>query len=122
MLPTQREGSPPRIARVSPNGRWDCKFKKRGITVNVTIRIGMDLWNYIGGAGSMFTELSTAIIRACITPSDVDPADYKFTIVDLASVLSMKSVPQDFNVALLQWSQLEWFFFFARHFCDVLED
>ena len=27
----------------------------------------------------MFTELSTAwIIRACITPSDVDPADYKF--------------------------------------------
>ncbi|MCU1300752.1 MAG: hypothetical protein JWQ87_1036 [Candidatus Sulfotelmatobacter sp.] len=105
---------------VSPNGHWTCKFEKNGITVTVTIRIGVDLWNYIGGTDSMFTELSTSIIRACITPSDVDPADYKFQIKDLPEIISMQSVPENFNVALLQWSQLEWFFFFARHFCDRL--
>jgi hypothetical protein len=107
---------------VSPADGWTCKFRKNGITVTVTIRIGTELWNYIGGTDSMFTELSTSIIRACIAPSDVDPADYQFVIRDLAAIISMNSVPTDFNVALLQWSQLEWLFFFARHFCDELTE
>jgi hypothetical protein len=104
----------------SPNNRWSCKFQKNGITVTVTIRIGTDLWDYIGGPGSMFTELSTSIIRACITPSENEPADYAFQISDLPSIISTQSVPPTFNVALLQRSQFEWFFFFARHFCDQL--
>jgi len=106
----------------SPNNQWYCKFRKRGITVTVTIRVGTDLWNYIGGTDSMFTELSASVIRACITPSDVDPADYEFQISDLPCIISTESVPDDFNVALLQRSQLEWLFFFARHFCDNLID
>jgi hypothetical protein len=105
---------------IPPRGRWTCKFEKNGITVNVSIRIGVDLWNYIGGSESMFIELATSITRACISPSDADPADYKFQIQDLPEIISMKSVPEGFNVALLQWSQLEWLFFFARHFCDRL--
>jgi hypothetical protein len=68
----------------------------------------------------LFTELSTSIIRACIIPSEVEPADYVFQISDLPGIVSMQSVPENFNVALLQRSQLEWFFFFARHFCDQL--
>jgi hypothetical protein len=104
----------------TPSDRWTCKFRKKGITVTVTIRIGTDLWNYIGGADSMFTELSTSIIRSCITPSDVQPADHEFLIGDLSDIISMQSVPENFNVALLQRSQLEWLFFFARHFCDQL--
>jgi hypothetical protein len=104
----------------SPNDRWSCKFKKNDITVTVTIRIGTDLWNYIGGTDLMFTELSSSIIRACITPSDIEPADYEFQISDLPSIISTQSVPEAFNVALLQRSQLEWLFFFARHFCDEL--
>lgn len=104
----------------SPNNRWSCKFQKNNITVTVTIRIGTDLWNYIGGTSSMFTELSASIIRACITPSEVEPADYAFQISDLEAIISTQSVPVNFNVALLQRSQLEWFFFFARHFCDQL--
>jgi len=101
-----------------PSDCWRCKFRKRGITVTVTIRIGTDLWNYIGGTDSMFTELSSSIIRSCIAPSDVQPADHQFLIGDLSDIVSMQSVPENFNVALLQRSQLEWFFFFARHFCD----
>jgi hypothetical protein len=104
----------------TPNNRWTCKFQKKGITVTVTIRIGTDLWNYIGGTDSMFTELSTSIIRSCIAPSDVQPADHEFLIDDLSDIISLQSVPEHFNVALLQRSQLEWFFFFARHFCDQL--
>lgn len=107
---------------VSPNGRWFCSFRKNGITVTVTIRIGTDLWNYIGGTDSMFTELSASIIRACITPSDAKPVEHEFQIRDLPAIISMQSVPNDFNVALLQRSQLEWFFFFARHFCDRLTE
>lgn len=104
----------------SPNNRWSCKFRKNGITVTVTIRIGTDLWNYVGGTSSMFTELSASIIRACIAPSDIEPADYAFQIRDLPSIISTQTVPEDYNVALLQRSQLEWLFFFARHFCDHL--
>lgn len=107
---------------VPPNNRWTCTFRKNGISVTVTIRIGTDLWDYIGGTDSMFTELSASIIRACITPSDTQPADHEFQISDLPAIISMQSVPEDFNVALLQRSQLEWFFFFARHFCDQLAE
>jgi hypothetical protein len=106
----------------SPANHWCCKFRKNGITVTVTIRIGMELWNYIGGTNLMYTELATSIIRACIVPSDLDPADYQYQISDLPAIISMQSVAANFNVALLQRSQLEWLFFFARHFCDELNE
>jgi hypothetical protein len=105
-----------------PADRWWCKFRKNGVTVTVTIRIGTELWNYIGGTDSMFTELAASIIRACITPSDADPEDYQYQISDLPAIISMESVAADFNVALIQRSQLEWLFFFARHFCDELKE
>ncbi len=107
---------------VSPDGRWDCKFRKNGITVNVTIRIGIDLWNHFGESGLVFMELCSAIIRACISPSDMQPERHKFTIADLPTIVSLKSVPEAYNVSLLQRSQLEWLFFFARHFCDEIRE
>jgi len=107
---------------VNPGGRWDCKFQKHGITVTVTVRIGMDLWNYIGGGDTTFLEMCSGIIRACITPANIQPADYKYTIADLQEIISLESVPNTFNVSLLQRSQFEWLFFFARHFCDELHE
>jgi hypothetical protein len=108
---------------VSPNDRWSCEFEKNGIKVRVAIRLGIDLWNYIGGGASTFVELCAALIRACIAPVIVAPAaDYQYTIVDLPEIISLASVPQAYNVALLQRSQLEWLFFFGRHFCDELRD
>lgn len=105
---------------ISPRGVWGLKFKKNGITVSVTIRIGTDLWNYFGRSPRTFVEMASSVIRACIAPSNTQPADHKFTIADLPQIISLESVPQRFNVALLQRSQLEWLFFFARHFCDQL--
>lgn len=107
---------------VLPADRWDCKFEKRGIRVTVTIRIGMELWNHFGTGGTTFMELCCAIIRACISPSDEQPEDYKFTVADLPIIISLKNVPATYNVSLLQRSQLEWLFFFARHFCDELQE
>ncbi len=105
---------------VAPRGVWGLEFEKDGINVAVTIRIGIDLWNYFGGSTRAFVEMASAVIRACITPSDTQPTDHRFTIADLPQIISLKSVPQEFNVSLLQRSQLEWLFFFARHFCDEL--
>jgi hypothetical protein len=42
--------------------------------------------------------------------------------VDLDEIISLEPVPKNFNVSILQRSQLEWLFFFARHFCDELLD
>lgn len=106
----------------SPDGRWYCRFRKSGVTVTVTIRIGTELWNYFGGKKTTFVELSAALIRACIFPSDTQPKDYKFTIADLPQIISLDCVPNSYNVSLLQRSQLEWLFFFARHFCDQIQD
>jgi hypothetical protein len=108
--------------RVLPDGRWNCEFEKSGVKVRVTIRIGTDLWNYIGGKATTFVELSAALIRACVIPSDTDPEGHKFTIADLSAIISLAGVPDTFNVALLQRSQLEWLFFFARHFCDEITE
>jgi hypothetical protein len=107
---------------ISPLGRWDCRFRKGGVTVTVTIRIGVDLWNYIGSKPTTFMEMSSALIRACIAPSDREAVDHQFTIDDLAQIISLQSVPEGFNVSLLQRSQLAWLFFMARHFCDQIYD
>ena len=106
---------------VSPRGVWGCHFEKSGISVNVTIRIGIDLWNYFGGQRTAFLEVSTALIRACIAPTQAAATPYAYTIADLAQIISISEVEPTYNVSLLQRSQLEWLFFFARHFCDVLK-
>jgi hypothetical protein len=105
-----------------PTGQWACKFQNKGVSVTVTIRIGIELWNYIGGSNTTFLEMCSGIIRACISPANTQPADYKFSIADLPEIISLDSVPSNFNVSLLQRSQLEWLFFFARHFCDELHE
>lgn len=106
---------------VSPANQWHCAFQLAGIDVSVTVRIGIELWNYIAGQCLAFVELATALIRACVAPSDVPPTDCKFTIADLADTISLDVVPKGYNVSIMQRSQLEWLFFFARHFCDVLD-
>lgn len=106
---------------VSPNGRWDCGFTRDGIEVKVAVRIGYDWWTYLGGSRCL-TELCAAMIRACVRPGDADPANQTYTISDLSEIVSTATVPADFNVAILQRSQLPWLFFLARHFCDALEE
>ena len=67
-------------------------------------------------------EMASALIRACIAPSDTQPGDHEFTISGLPRIISLDAVDDEFNVSLLQRSQLEWLFFFSRHFCDALSD
>ncbi len=105
---------------VRPDGRWDCTFVKEKVTVRVAVRIGIELWNHLADNGLAFLEMACALIRACVSPSDTEPEDCAFTIRDLNSIISLDVVPDDFNVSILQHSQLEWLFFFARHFCDSI--
>lgn len=106
---------------VSPNGQWHCAFTHDGIEVKVAVRIGSDWWTYLGGERCL-TELCAAMIRACVRPGEADPANQTYTIGDLSQIVSTATVPADFNVAILQRSQLPWLFFLARHFCDALEE
>jgi len=114
------EKTPQTDMLIRPADKWHCKFKKDGITVTVTIRIGIELWNHFAEHGQAFFEMACAVIRACVTPSDVEPEEYQFTIRDLKSIISLEPVPEDYNVSVLQRSQWEWFFFFVRHFYDTL--
>lgn len=116
------EKLPARSMRVRPADQWHCEFKKGGVIVTVTIRIGTELWNGFARQGTAFVEMAAALIRACISPSDAEAADYTFAIADLRRIISLDIVPADYNVGLLQRGQLEWLFFVARHFCDDLTD
>lgn len=102
-----------------PEDRWDCEFKKNDITITVSIRIGLSWWMHLGG-GYCFIELALALIRACVAPSNNAQTEMNYTICDLEEIISTRDVPIDFNVSILQKSQLEWFFFFCRHFCDKI--
>ena len=104
----------------APDNKWDCKFVKDGVEIAVTIRIGYELWNYIAGRDTAFMELCVALIRACVASSNAEPDDYQFTIADIENIISLENTPDDYNVAILHRSQLEWLFFFAYHFCDEL--
>lgn len=104
-----------------PQGNWHCSFRLRGVRVDVNIRIGIDWWNYLGGELTL-VELMVALIRSCVVPATILPTDHKYTISDLGKIVSTSIIPSDYNVSLLQRSQLEWLFFLSRHYCDVLID
>lgn len=104
-----------------PKNKWCCSFRIRGIRVDVTIRIGIDWWSHLGGELS-FVELMTALIRACVVPSESWNKKITYTISDLEQIVSTSNIPKDFNVSLIQRSQIEWLFFFARHYCDIIEE
>lgn len=108
-------------ATVPPAGRWDCEFVDGGITVRAAARIGLDWWSYLGGE-LCFLEVMTALIRACIAPGQADATDYPYAIEDLGAIVSTEVVPDDYNVSLLQRSQIPWLFLMARHYCDHLVD
>lgn len=120
ILRNLREKLPEGCVTQQPDNRLDCAFKLDGISVSVSIRIGSELWNYVAGIPTAFTELCCALIRACISPTDAEPEDHDFYIADLPDIVSTDAVPDDFNVSILQHSQLEWLFFIARHFCDEI--
>jgi hypothetical protein len=115
------EKLPKRELIKSPANRWDCEFKRDGVDVRVTVRIGADWWAHLGGE-TCLVEVCAALIRACVQAGTADPENYKYTISDLGDIVSTKSVPLDFNVSIMQRSQIQWLFFIARHFCDSLVD
>lgn len=116
------EKLPTKKIKVRSADGWTCEYEKDGVIVTVTIRVGIELWNYITGNDLGFMEMCVALIHACVLPTNAQPKQHKFTIVDLEKIISLEPVPKDFNVSILQRSQLEWLFFFARHFCDDLLD
>ena len=109
----------PRAMTVDPANRWSCTFRENDVSVNVTVRVGLDWWTYLGGQ-LCFAEVFAALIRACISPGAIDASSHRYVIADLKRIVSAESVAQDFNVSLLQRSQLPWLFLVARHFCDEL--
>lgn len=114
------EKLPKDACTVLPNGRWDCSFAKDGVDVSATVRIGLDWWTHLGGE-TCLQEVLVALIRACVKVGATRKVD-KYEIQDLGPIVSLDVVPEDYNVSLLQRSQLEWLFFMMRHFCDVLTD
>jgi hypothetical protein len=103
-----------------PFGKWSCKFKNQGTTVDVKIKIGSDLWEYIDGNKTLL-ETAIALIRASVIPQNETDDKNKFEIVEFADITSLSTVPKDYNVSLLQRSQLQWLFFYLRHFYDELK-
>ena len=88
-----------------PNNRWQCGFTHQGIRINATIRVGKSWWDFLGGQ-TCLVELCAALIRACVRPGEIDADDQSYTISYLADIVSTRSVPQAFNSALLQRSQI----------------
>jgi hypothetical protein len=105
----------------SPKGKWDCVIELGGVRASVTVRIGLDWWRYLGGATAAL-ELWVALIRACVTPDNSFRygIDETYAMSDLADIVSTARVDRDYNVRVLQKSQIPWLFFIARHFCDKL--
>lgn len=113
-----KEKSPSEIT-IEPYQSWACQFKKNSISVDVTIRIGLDWWSHLGG-DLCFVEVFTSLIRACISPGIADTVSYPYAITDLNKIVSMSDVADDYNISLLQRSQIPWLFLIASHFCDQL--
>jgi Type II restriction endonuclease EcoO109I len=110
----------PSGVKETPYDKWSCRFVKNRVDVTVTVRNGIELWNHIAGHELAFMELCVSLLRACVQPAKSEANKHKFTISDLKQIISTEGVPEKFNTKIIQRSQLEWLFFFARHFCDEL--
>lgn len=105
---------------IPPDKRWDTTVQVGKVIVSAKVRIGLDWWEHLGGPNCL-TEVLVAMIRACVSvPPGEQPPPRPMAIKDLPSIVSTAAVPDGFNVALLQRSQLPWFFLMLRHFCDEL--
>lgn len=111
----------PQSITLPPDDRWYCQFVADQIQVDVTIRIGIDWWSHLGGE-LCFIEIFTALIRACINAGTTDPSGYQYIISDLNGIITMPNSRDDYNVSLLQRSQIPWLFLMASHFCDTMTD
>lgn len=110
-----------RFVITHPRNSWTCSFRVRSIRVDVTVRLGVDWWRYLGDRGTPI-ELLIALIRACVSPTSEQDGTVEYAISDLGEIVSTSCVPTGYNVGILQRSQLEWLFFLARHYCDRLVD
>jgi len=110
-----------RFVITHPRNFWTCSFRVRSVRVDVTVRLGVDWWLYVGGRGTL-VELLVALIRACVSPTSEQDATVEHAIADLGDIVSTSCVPTDYNVGIMQRSQLEWLFFLAQHYCDRLVD
>jgi hypothetical protein len=104
-----------------PAGKWSARFLIDDVDVTTTVRLGIDWWEYLGGP-TCLAEVLVSLIRACVAVGEADPADHQYLVNDLGTIVSTESLPEDFNVSILQRSQIPWYFLMAMHFCDVLED
>ncbi|MDR1360336.1 MAG: hypothetical protein LBJ82_05065 [Deltaproteobacteria bacterium] len=117
-----KEKLPPECLIISPDNNWSCKFIKDGITVNVTVRVGSEWWEYLGG-DTCLLELATAMVRSCVTIScNTHEVNHEYRISNLGEIVSMGTISKDYNVSLIQRPQIPWLFFFAQHFCDTLQN
>jgi hypothetical protein len=114
------EASQTGTVTIRPDNQWHCEYVQNSLTVRITVRIGLDWWTHLGESQSCFIEVCTALIRACVAPKEQDAASMQYLISDLGEIVSTSTVPEEYNVALLQRGQLPWLFFLARHFCDKL--
>ncbi len=105
---------------MSPDSRWNCKIQIDDVEVEASVRIGKDWWTYLGGENCLL-EVMTALIRCCVLPMPTTNQEHEYIISDLGAIVSIDDVSADFNVSLLQRSQLPWLFLIASHFCDVMD-
>lgn len=98
---------------------WSIAYHLNDIEASATVRIGIDWWTYLGGQFA-WLEMCLALIRACIPAAAVRSDVPEYVISDLESILDVSGLPDDFNVAIIQRSQIEWLLFLARHFADGL--
>ena len=106
----------------SPYGAWRCAFRRRDSVITASIKIGMDWWLHVGslvGVDTVAVEVWTALIRASIAAGVADGPDQQYSIRNMQDVLS--GVPSNYNISLLQKSQIPWIFLVASHFADRLE-
>jgi Type II restriction endonuclease EcoO109I len=102
---------------LSHKNRWQIGYSNNGLNVTASVRIGIDWWDYLGSK-TTWVELCIALIRACVVVGPPRRNQPQYAISDLAEILDMSGLPDGFNVAILQESQIEWLLFLARHFCD----
>ena len=109
--------SPKSQLSTSHKGSWSIGYSDGPLSVDASVRIGIEWWKYLGGPDT-WVELCCALIRSCIAPDTAVHGAPTHIISDMPAILDMTEIDPKCNVSILQKSQFEWLLFLARHFSD----
>lgn len=107
---------------VSPDGRMDCEFVRDGVTVKAAVRLGLDLYRYMGDERMAYL-VAAAFCKAFVKRSDRLPENDGAHVDPIPGLAALCQLPHGAKGhGILETHQLPFYMLYCSHLADQIID